>query len=676
MDFAVKIICDSDLTDLRYLYKFGEYITENEIGMANFLNTLPEEKIQAMARTFTEGYREGFVLGGKDITKKKTVNIRFQLGFERIVKEEIRQFAEMGLQPVIYRSAVHSVNEGYREGFVLGGKDITKKKTVNIRFQLGFERIVKEEIRQFAEMGLQPVVYRSAVHSVNKKQHHRIGYYGAVPNQQFEYDHKDDAALYLDHEFVQRKLRVLQVAYEQVKEMAAVHGGPACMETFGETPFVPKKTKEACVLTPHQQKLQVSYDNESGQIVNRYIKGEERSFTIIAYPVKEIGEKFEEIFEETVKLNTLDNELYRKIQQSIIDALDKGTCVHILGKGENETDLTVALHTLENPDKQTNFENCVADVNIPVGEVFTSPMLKGTNGTLAVSRVFLNGLEYRGDKQTNFENCVADVNIPVGEVFTSPMLKGTNGTLAVSRVFLNGLEYRGLIPVGEVFTSPMLKGTNGTLAVSRVFLNGLEYRGLKLLFKDGKIAEYTCKNFETEDENKSFLKENLLHHHETLPLGEFAIGTNTTAYVMAQKYNIAHLLPILIANKSFLKENLLHHHETLPLGEFAIGTNTTAYVMAQKYNIAHLLPILIAEKMGPHFAVGDHHETLPLGEFAIGTNTTAYVMAQKYNIAHLLPILIAEKMGPHFAVGDTCYSWSEDTAVYNPATLCGGRYLL
>lgn len=187
----------------------------------------------------------------------------------------------------------------------------------------------------------------------------------------------------------------------------------------------------------------------------------------------------------------MDNELYRKIQQSIIDALDKGSCVHILGKGENETDLTVSLHTLENPDKQTNFENCVADVNIPVG---------------------------------------------------------------------------------EVFTSPVLKGTNGTLAVSRVFLDGLEYKGLKLLFKDGKIAEYTCKNFETEDENKSFLKENLLHHHDTLPLGEFAIGTNTTAYVMAQKYNIA----------------------------------------------------------------------------------------------HLLPILIAEKMGPHFAVGDTCYSWSEDTAVYNP----------
>lgn len=191
LDFAANIICSSDLTDIRYLYRFGEYITENEIGMAKFLNTLSEEEIQAMARTFTEGYRTGFVLTGKDITKKKTVNIRFQLGFERMVKAAIEQFKAMDLKPVIYRSAVHSVN---------------------------------------------------------KKQHHRIGYYGAIPNPQFEYDHKDDAALYLDHEFVQRKLRVLQVAYEQVKGLAAVHGGPACMETFGETPFAPEKERRPAPL--------------------------------------------------------------------------------------------------------------------------------------------------------------------------------------------------------------------------------------------------------------------------------------------------------------------------------------------------------------------------------------------------------------------------------------------
>ena len=47
------------------------------------------------------------------------------------------------------------------------------------------------------------------------------------------------------------------------------------------------------------------------------------------------------------------------------------------------------------------------------------------------------------------------------------------------------------------------------------------------------------------------------------------------------------------------------HHDTLPMGEFAIGTNTTAYRMARDFDIADKLPILIAEKTGPHFAVGD-----------------------------------------------------------------------
>ena len=58
-------------------------------------------------------------------------------------------------------------------------------------------------------------------------------------------------------------------------------------------------------------------------------------------------------------------------------------------------------------------------------------------------------------------------------------------------------------------------------------------------------------------------------------------------------------------NKKYIYDNVLKNHETLPLGEFAIGTNTTAYVAAKKFNIEDKMPILIAEKTGPHFAVGD-----------------------------------------------------------------------
>ncbi|WP_394917742.1 aminopeptidase [uncultured Robinsoniella sp.] len=420
LDFAVQLIMNEDLSDLRYLYKFGEYITENERKTAAYLNSLDQETIDLMASTYTEGYR---------------------IGFE---KAKI---------------------------------DLSAKETVNIRYNLGFERMIRAAIQNFEKMGLRPVIYRAAVNSINKRQQLRIGYYGAIPNKQFDYDHRADQAIYLDKPFVERKLGVLRTAYEKFKDLANRHAGPACVEIFGEQPFIPENKAAAYHMSEKQEKLTVFYSNESAQITNRYIKGDERSFTIIAFPIPEIGEQFEEIFREIIKVNTLDYQLYERIQQTIIEALDQGSYVHILGKGENHTDLNVRLHELQDPAIQTNFENCVADVNIPVGEVFTSPQLAGTSGVLQVKEVYL----------------------------------------------------------GE-----------------------LQFVNLSIAFEDGMIKEYTCGNFENEEDNKRYIL-----------------------------------------------ENVLYHHETLPMGEFAIGTNTTAYAVARKYKIADKLPILIAEKMGPHFAVGD-----------------------------------------------------------------------
>ena len=338
LDFAVRIVMDSDLSDLRYLYRYGEYVSANETGVAEFMNSLSQDEIDSMARTYTEGYRIGFINGRKDITKKKTVNIRYNLGFERMVRAAILQFREMGLEPVIYRHATHAVN---------------------------------------------------------KRGNAWIGFVGGNANPQYEYDHRQDQALFMDSDYVQRKLRSMQNAYEKYKDLAAVHGGPACIETFGEEPFAPVSTEGAWALNEAQQKMQVELDNESGQIVNRYIRGDERSFTIIAYPVPEIGNDFPKIFAEIVKINTLDYKQYERIQQTIIETLDTCQWVEIKGKEDNETDLIIHLHELEDVRKQTNFENCVADVNIPVGEVFTSPVLAGTGGILHVKKVYLNGLQFK-----------------------------------------------------------------------------------------------------------------------------------------------------------------------------------------------------------------------------------------------------------------------------------------
>ena len=410
--FTAEIIENADLDNDRYLYRFGEYITENELGTARHLRALPEETLRKMADVYTEGYRIGFINTGKDLSKKSVVNIRYSLGFEKVIRIAIENFRKMGLRPVIYRAA-------------------------------------------------------SSV--ITKREHHKIGYYGAVPNWQYEYDHRQDQALFMDKRYIERRLEVARTVYEQHKDLAAQFAGPAVMETFGEKPFSPKTVPEAAAYNEEQKSLAVSYDSRSGQLTNEYIKGEERSFTIVAYPVPEIGERYPEIFDEVIRINTLDAKLYEKVQQTMIDALDQGEYVHVTGRGENRTDIKVKLYHLNDPAKETIFENCVADVNIPVG---------------------------------------------------------------------------------EVFTSPVLEETSGVLHVSRVYLEGLQYRDLELTFKDGMITDYRCGNFEDPDEGRRYIEDNVLKGHKSLPLGEFAIGTNTTAYVTGKKYSIEDKMPILIAEKT------------------------------------------------------------------------------------------------------------------------------
>ena len=243
--------------------------------------------------------------------------------------------------------------EGYRTGFVNTGKDLSKKSVVNIRYVLGFERVVRKAIENFAKMGLAPVIYRASVSALTKRQHIRIGYCGGNPNPQYDYDHKNDQALFLDKRFVERKLEVVHTTYEKYKAAAAQFAGPACMEVFGEKPFAPKVKEEAVRLTEKQEELALKFDSRQGQIVNEYIRGDERSYTIIAWPVPEIGEDYEEIFEEIIKINTLDAKVYEQIQKTLIDVLDEGESVHILGAGNNRTNLTVRLCTLSHPDRKS-----------------------------------------------------------------------------------------------------------------------------------------------------------------------------------------------------------------------------------------------------------------------------------------------------------------------------------
>ena len=68
-------------------------------------------------------------------------------------------------------------------------------------------------------------------------------------------------------------------------------------------------------------------------------------------------------------------------------------------------------------------------------------------------------------------------------------------------------------------------------------------------FEEGKITEYSCDNFENPQEGKALIRQQIMKNHDTLAMGEFAIGTNTAAYAMARRFGIVEKLPILIERK-------------------------------------------------------------------------------------------------------------------------------
>lgn len=403
--FAHQLMVSEDVSDIKYLFKYGVHITDNEIKTAEFLNSYDEVELKELMDMTARAYVKGFETDGKDITLRHNVQIRYNAGQEKMIHVLIESFKK------------HNLN-----GFF--GNPIT-----------------------------------------------------TPANKQYDYDHRFDNGIYLDKSYLEFDLKTFEKVLEDTKDISSDYSGIMYFDKFGEAPFTPQAKEDNISLSEEQTTLSSELRNKTRSMHELYFKGSETSFCIIAFPVPEIGNQFEEIYAATCKINKLSSEEYLPIQQTIIDSLDRADYVHVKGCNKNKTDIMVKQGHLDDPQNQSNYYNCGADVNIPIGEVFTSPVLKGTHGLLHL-----------------------DV----------------------------------------------------------VFLDELKYIDLELTFTDGYISDYTCKNFKDESDNRKYIE-----------------------------------------------ENLLFPHKTLPLGEFAIGTNTLAYVIAEKYDIVDILPILIVEKMGPHFAIGD-----------------------------------------------------------------------
>jgi leucyl aminopeptidase (aminopeptidase T) len=360
-----------------------------------------------------------------------------------------------GLDSGDIREMAVNFADSFRRGFLSEGKDISSKSTVMLSYFAGFERLARELLTVFEEdLGLAVVV---------------PGVRTTLVNEQLNYDHRFDFALYLDEGILERRIENMKAAAEATSSLAGSCSGWAVLSRFGKKPFEPESRGECTVAEPARAMLFQKLQSEGMSIQNAHMPRSETSFTMASLPYPEIGEQFEPIFRETVAINSLASEDYEPIQSTIIDVLDLAEFVEVKGVEGNDTDLRVALHALEDPGKQTRFVNSLAEQNIPLG---------------------------------------------------------------------------------EVFTSPRLKGTTGTLHVESAFLRGLDFSDLRLEFVDGEITSYSCANFDDPDRGREYVRENLLFPHDTLPMGEFAIGTNTLAFAMASRRDIMRLLPVLILEKA------------------------------------------------------------------------------------------------------------------------------
>ena len=391
-------------------------------------------------------------------------DVRYLYRFGIYVEPKILQMAKFisAYPETELRSIARYLVDAYLVSFERKNQDYRKKKYARVAYPMGMERLAVMVMEELNKSGLEPTIGYPNIRGAN---------------EQYTYDQRFDEALYYNQEFADRSYAVVSEAILKLAPLFKLQSGGVVVILFGEEPFIPVPKKTALRLSEEQDKIQHLNSSRIQKLYFDNFPREETSFSVIAFPSTEIGDKFEAVFKDTLELNYLDSMHYATLQEKIIEVLDQAQYVQVKGVPGNDTDIRVQLHQLSDPTTETNFENCVADVNIPVGEVFTSPLLTGTDGILHVEDTFLQGLR---------------------------------------------------------------------------FLN------LRLHFKDGLIVDYSCTNFEDAEENRKYIF-----------------------------------------------ENLLQPHKTLPIGEFAIGTNTKAYRMAKRYDIQYLLPVLIIEKMGPHFAIGD-----------------------------------------------------------------------
>ena len=271
--------------------------------------------------------------------------------------------------------------KAFLHGFVSQSRDRRGRRFVRFHYQIGQEALAQQVLRILEQRGLCAIVTKPRC---------------LVDLGQARLDHQYDKTAFFDEDLIEKCWLVEQAAYQEGSPILEETCGMIGIDQFGAKPEALYPSRLVLQPTEKQRKLANNLSQKIRSLEASFIKPSEISFCRVAFPNACLGGKFKPVFESFLEINMEESEPYERIQQVLIDALDTCVSAHLLGGNGNETDLRISFWPMKNPAKETLFLNCGSDLNIPYGEIFTTPKLSGTTGLYHISESFLRGHVFHG----------------------------------------------------------------------------------------------------------------------------------------------------------------------------------------------------------------------------------------------------------------------------------------
>jgi len=329
------------------------------------------------------------------LEKANTKDLNWMTGYGvyiSSVEQEMCRFWYGLPDEVINKMAVHIV-DAFFHGFISQSRYIDIRTNVRMMYAIGQEALAQRVVQIFRTRDVEPIILQPS----------SVAY-----SEQCLADHEYDAAICKEAESYKVQVEAYRSATDKYWDFIKNTCGFIRIATFGNK--VNSITPSEHSYNPNEdvKKMYRRMIVEKRRIEAKVLKPDNLSFCSVVFPDKRVGENFVDVFNEFYKLNTEKSEPYELIQKDLIDILDKCDSVRLVGMNDNKTDIIVTIGLLENNKKQTNFLNCGGDINIPHGEMFTTPMLKGTNGILNVKEIYMRDKYYKNLKLAFYNGRVVD----------------------------------------------------------------------------------------------------------------------------------------------------------------------------------------------------------------------------------------------------------------------------